>query len=254
MKIQIISDVHVPVWHDRHSSDWFQKIFVPNISYGGPADLLVIAGDFYSLTDDQLRKTRDRLSELAQVFGSIIYVPGNHEFWCTSIVNGLQNLYRLEREVPRLQVLMEGRTLEVDGQRFLGGTMWQPHSGSLWAASRKAFIDGSMISDFWTEAPARFDLLMSHLKTNCRPEDVVITHHAPSMNSLDSLWVGHPDNRFFLTPEAEAVIHGQKPRLWIHGHVHSHWDYRLGQTRVVANPVGYPGEGVAFDPQLIVEL
>jgi len=30
-----------------------------------------------------------------------------------------------------------------------------------------------------------------------------------------------------------------QPRLWIHGHTHESFDYKIGKTRVVCNPRGY---------------
>jgi hypothetical protein len=46
--------------------------------------------------------------------------------------------------------------------------------------------------------------------------------------------------------------------LWLHGHVHHSCDYRIGATRVLANPRGYaPGgvvENTAFDADFNIEL
>ncbi|MGD5643834.1 hypothetical protein QUT23_22580, partial [Xanthomonas citri pv. citri] len=49
--------------------------------------------------------------------------------------------------------------------------------------------------------------------------------------------------------------------LWLHGHVHANRDYVAGDTRVVANPRGYPDprgpggrENPAFDPCLVVDV
>jgi hypothetical protein len=53
-------------------------------------------------------------------------------------------------------------------------------------------------------------------------------------------------NRFVTESEA---------RLWVHGHIHFHSDYTLGQTRVLANPRGYPTEPKkGFDPALVIEV
>ena len=30
--------------------------------------------------------------------------------------------------------------------------------------------------------------------------------------------------------------------LWIHGHLHTQKDYKIGNTRVICNPRGYPDE------------
>jgi Icc-related predicted phosphoesterase len=52
----------------------------------------------------------------------------------------------------------------------------------------------------------------------------------------------------------EQMILALNPRLWIHGHTHTSFDYMIGDTRVVANPHGYPGENEEFNPSVIVEI
>jgi predicted phosphodiesterase len=55
--------------------------------------------------------------------------------------------------------------------------------------------------------------------------------------------------------------------VWIHGHVHDSFDYRVGKCRVVANPGSYAGglkrardpselvwENPLFDPQKLIEV
>lgn len=32
------------------------------------------------------------------------------------------------------------------------------------------------------------------------------------------------------------------PMLWVHGHTHEAFDYRIGNTRVIVNPRAYPNE------------
>jgi len=44
-------------------------------------------------------------------------------------------------------------------------------------------------------------------------------------------------NAFFVCDMA-AYVRERQPKLWIHGHSHDRCDYRLGGTRVVANPRG----------------
>ena len=62
-------------------------------------------------------------------------------------------------------------------------------------------------------------------------------------------------NAFFVCDMASHV-HERQPKLWIDGHSHDRCDYRLGKTRVVANPLGYPNEIrslEAFEPAFHVE-
>jgi Icc-related predicted phosphoesterase len=44
-----------------------------------------------------------------------------------------------------------------------------------------------------------------------------------------------------------------RPALWLHGHTHGSCDYKLGDTRVVCNPMGYPGE-VSEYTKLTIDL
>jgi len=86
---------------------------------------------------------------------------------------------------------------------------------------------------------------------------VVVTHLAPSRGSIAEKFVGSPINAAFVS-DLEARIERWQPALWLHGHVHDSFDYRVGKTRVVANPRGYAKGGVNenryFDPRLILEV
>lgn len=70
----------------------------------------------------------------------------------------------------------------------------------------------------------------------------MVTHHLPSHRSTAARFVRSPLNRFFVC-DVEPLIVDRQPRLWVHGHTHAAMDYRIGATRVVCNPLGYPGEG-----------
>jgi len=82
---------------------------------------------------------------------------------------------------------------------------------------------------------------------------VVVTHHAPAAASIAPRFVGKPLNAAFAS-RLDDLIENGRPSLWVHGHTHSSFDYRLGQTRVLCNPRGYPGENPYFQPGLVVEV
>ena len=86
---------------------------------------------------------------------------------------------------------------------------------------------------------------------------VVVTHFAPSRLSIHPRFEGSPINACFVSDLADRIARWQ-PALWLHGHTHDSFDYRLGATRVVCNPRGYaPGgvvENACFDPQLVLEV
>lgn len=67
---------------------------------------------------------------------------------------------------------------------------------------------------------------------------VVVTHHAPSPQSIPLRFAGSPLNANFVS-DAEWLLQGRRARLWIHGHLHDSFDYEVDGTRVVCNPRGY---------------
>jgi hypothetical protein len=61
-----------------------------------------------------------------------------------------------------------------------------------------------------------------------------------------------------LRDDHEAEIRGarrqERRRRDRHGHIHDSADYRVGATRVIANPHGYGRENAKFDPTFIIEV
>jgi hypothetical protein len=86
---------------------------------------------------------------------------------------------------------------------------------------------------------------------------VVVTHHPPSSLSIHPRFAGSLLNACFIS-EARHLLDAKRASLWIHGHTHDSFDYRINGTRVVCNPRGYARDGVnenqSFDPDLVVEV
>jgi hypothetical protein len=63
-------------------------------------------------------------------------------------------------------------------------------------------------------------------------------------------------NAFFVC-DMTSRIRELLPKLWIHEHTHDRCDYVLAETRVVANPLGYPNEArslEAFDTAFQINI
>ena len=190
---------------------------------------------------------------LARKYRHVLYVPENHEYYKSSPQEVARNLTKLTKELPAVSV-PENDAVVIAGQRFIAGTMWFRPDPT--AEPRKRFMhDFSLIADFepWVyEQNAAFEKVLARVKA----DDVVVTHHLPAFDSVPARFVGSAMNAFFVCDMAAHVREGQ-PKLWIHGHSHDRCDYRLGKTRVVANPLGYPNEVKsleAFLPGFQVEV
>lgn len=250
MKMQVMSDIHLQFWaRSGNVEDFLAEVRTE-------AEVLVLAGDAVELTGRFRAHTKEIFKAFCQQWPIVVYVPGNHEFYDTSIDDGLYDLFGIEKELQEeghdFRVLHTGRVTDIDGRRFLGATMWQPHPKP--GEPSRSISDHYCIVNFHNEAKRQFAEFEAFLKKELRAGDIVVTHHTPSYQSCAEEFQGYQSNRWFHTPEVEPLILERKPSIWIHGHTHSPFDYQLGTTRIICNPRGYPGEDVDFNPKLLVDL
>jgi len=97
------------------------------------------------------------------------------------------------------------------------------------------------------------DLARERLEGIARPDYVVLSHMAPSKRSIAAQYKDDLVSAYFAS-NLKGLIDAYAPALWIHGHVHDPADYRIGRTRVIANPRGYLYHEPAardYRPQLV---
>jgi Icc-related predicted phosphoesterase len=199
----------------------------------------------------------------------VLYVAGNHEYYRQAYPSLLPKL-RQAAEGTNVFVL-ENDGVNVGGVRFLGCTLWTDFRLNGDARMNGAIVH-QVMSDFR-------QIRMSPAYRRFRPEDagrihhesrkwlesvlavgtgeptVVVSHHAPSAKSLVPGRITDTVSSAFAS-DLEELIEQTQPVLWIHGHTHHPVDYRIGRTRVLSNPRGYPDEGATagFDSGLVVEV
>lgn len=247
MQLQIMSDLHL---------EFYGKNAIDKIdSFPVAAETLVLAGDITTLDASRLPPPFLVFERFLKHWKRVVYVPGNHEFYGTPVNDGLLMLNELSDAFPNLHIL-QGDWTELDGVRFVGGTMWFPPNDAA-RKYQRYMNDFELIEDF---VPWVYDTHEDHVDTIRRKAkgSVVVTHHLPHPRSVHKAYETSPLNPFFMSPDAAPLAEGAGAKLWIHGHTHNHCDYVLpGGTRVVCNPHGYPGEsvpGVPFKPGFVVEV
>jgi predicted phosphodiesterase len=244
MKLQLISDLHFEFHADKGAS------FVNSLNPEG-VDVLVVAGDL--AVGEQIS---DALGLICRRYkdAHVVYVHGNHEFYMSDRRSVLRET-RKARELNDNLHWLDGHTIEISGQRFLGTTLWfredpkaRPYEGHL--------NDFHVIRDFraWVYEENRRARIF--LEEDLREGDVVITHHLPVPEAIHPKYRGSPLNAFFLC-DMSQLIADRKPKLWMHGHTHSSVDRTLESgTRVLCNPFGYVSHelNAEFQDSLVVDL
>lgn len=253
MKLNILSDLHLGFGAmQRPVND---------------ADVVVLAGD--------VARPREAVGWALGLGKPVLYVMGNHEFYGSSLDGAAAELKRLCAGTP-VRVLDDGEAV-VAGVRFLGSTLWTdfelfgsaPRRDQAMAEGARLLRDFSRIrlreagQDLFTPADAamRFRRHAAWLDERLREPQpcptVVITHHAPSPRSIHPRFADSLLNAGFVS-DAEHLLGAHRATLWIHGHTHDSFDYRVRGTRVVCNPRGYARAGVIenprFDPHFIVDV
>lgn len=238
MNFQILSDIHTEFHADCGVS------FCEDLPGG---DCLIIAGDFCTWKD--LSQPLHLLSIIEKKYDRVLYVPGNHEYY------GIEPSSCILPGTKRVSVLDNG-FVQIDGRRFFGGTLWFEEPPPQVEPLKRLFNDFLLIQGFEPWVYTKHFYFLRLLNSHCRPGDVVITHHAPSYRSVHPRYAGHPSNHFFANDLDELIL-ALAPSYWIHGHLHTGCDYKLGHTRVLCNPFGYPYETNtlnSFNSHLIIEL
>ena len=246
MRIHVLSDLHTE--------------FPPYLPApaAARADVVVLAGDI---------GVRTRGVEWAKrTFRQpTFYVPGNHEYYGGHLHRTLLKMSALNDE--RFMVA-DCDEMIVGDVRLLGFTAWTDYTatGNLplatWdARSSMADFRAIRIGSYRKVVPEDFiriniqsrQWLEHKLAEPFGGRTVVVTHHAPSMASLqgNGYAASHLDGAYANRWEH---LMGSQIALWIHGHSHHAVDYEIAGTRIVSNPKGYPGERCGFCPDLIVEI
>lgn len=203
----------------------------------------------------------------------VIYVPGNHEFYGHEVRDAFVAMYAAA-EGSNVILLQNGATV-INGIRFLGTTLWtdfalfagDDETEVMWtkAAIRqgvpdydgriRCFADGYSVAltpdmtQRWHRQSV--DWLTAELARPFAGKTVVVSHHAPSLQSAPACYAKHRLTPAYASNLDHLVMQAD---LWIHGHMHQQSDYRIGPTRIVCNPRGYEAESIYFDPALLLIL
>lgn len=253
MKILLLSDLHLSVQAmDPPASD---------------ADVVILAGD--------LGRPPAAMQWARQYRQPTLFVAGNHEFYGSDLVSTYSRL-REEARGSSVRIL-EREEWRHQGVRFLGCTLWSdfrifPDEATCEQAMAMArekvhdFIRVTLSPDNDERfspmaARARFDESVAWFEERfAEPFDgptVVITHFAPTLQSIHPRFEGSPFNACFVSDLA-AQIKRWQPLYWVHGHTHDSFDYQVGHTRVLANPRGYAPKGTnenaLFDPHFHITI
>ncbi len=267
MRAWIVSDIHLSRLPGMTLSPPFP---VPD------ADICIVAGD----TASEVSTAIDYFLTDVEPIMPVVMTLGNHEYVGLTIDKAIE---RAKRRAAGSNIhILENESLVLDGVRFVGATLWTdfevdtgddaelPVEYRLEIAKReipRCIGDYTDIKSSVTEGmPLTPDETISRHKVSrafieqelaspFNGRTVVLTHHAPLPRSLDNRFAGNVSNAAYASDLAALIADG-KPDYWIHGHVHQHFDYHEGRTRIISNPRGFSSDrpSAGFDPAMVITI
>ncbi len=270
MYMRIMSDLHLE----------FGPMDFPAEQPTDADTVLVLAGDVAKA----VTKTEyvDFIKQAARQFNHVIWIMGNHEHYGGSLLRSISKIRRNLCITDEVHMhgnisVVENEVVSFDDVDFICGTLWTDFANGNPLAMMKAQMDMNDYNRIRTgngtgrgayhRSLLPIDTVECHKKTlafivdsiteskNAGKKVVVVTHHAPSHQSVHSRYRADEMNMAYASP-LDGLIETLEPDYWIHGHMHDTSDYNIGHTNVVANPRGYfPNEiNPEFDPLWTIDL
>lgn len=215
-------------------------------------------------------------------FHTVLHVAGNHEYYGSSFTNGVSKFQAKMSDVPNFHLLNRDTFIFQD-VLFVGATLWTNFNNG----NPIAMMDAeAKMSDYrqirigpstkpYMRKIRPTDIMYDHIRSKDYIQQVlednqetyratiVMTHHGPSRQSIAYCFKDSGLNDAYVSNLDDMILEYQ-PTYFFHGHIHSSMDYKIGETRVVANPKGYPyhacmrggpeHENSLFNPTLRFEI
>lgn len=226
MRLQILSDTHLE-FHKDGGRAFFSGLVPRDV------DCLVLAGDICLS-----RSIVAVMHEFCSRYPRVVYVPGNHEYYGSTLGDVSRELSFAAGLLPNLTIAAEPCSVTVDGIHFVLATLWFAPSN----APTECMADFKAIRGGFAGWVHNAHLAaVRTIERYATDRSVVVTHHLPTYLSVSPRFARSALNPFFAT-SLDDVIAKASPRLWVHGHTHDAFDYMHGATRIVCNPFGYLGQ------------
>ena len=248
MKIKVVSDLHLE----------FEDYTIDTEG----VDMVILAGDIH-VGINGILWAKYNIHDIP-----VLYVLGNHEYYKHAYPK-LINTMREKSSGTNIHIL-ENDTYDVDNIRFHGTTLWTDFN--LFGDSRLAGMEcEERMNDYHLirRSPSYSKLrsvdtyqvhlsskkwLEESLQSSKAGKNIVITHHAPSVQSVPLKYRTQLISSGFAS-NLEDFITKHQPDVWIHGHLHTPNDYLINKTRIISNTRGYPTESdTGFKEDFVLEI
>lgn len=248
--IQIASDLHIEFKNDD----------VPDpLNYITPtANILILAGDIGSLY--KIEQLKEFLERLCPLFDTVIYVPGNHEYYTVqnyehlSMNKLLNRLYDIEKDIKNLYVLNQSSVV-IGDICITGCTLWSKPLVNIPKFIVRIYGINTEIYEKKFSNDVNYIKKMIDYCDKNKLKLVVATHYCPTYDVINDEKM---KDRFvsLYVSDLDYLLSKEKIHTWICGHIHSNFDIiSKNGTRVIGNQSGKPRDRITdYSKELVLEI
>lgn len=252
VKIQYCSDLHLEMELNRK---WIKK---NSLEIKG--EILVLGGDIIPFVELELHNYF--LDYVSAHYKAVYWVPGNHEYYHSSINERSGTIYEVIRDNV---FLVNNTTVAIGDTDLICSTLWSQISpANEWEINRGMNdfklikCGGNRLSEYaynQLHLQAR-QYVVKAIEDSTARNKVVLTHHVPTFMNYPPKYKGDALNEAFAT-KMHDYIATTGVASWIYGHTHYNTtDFMIGNTRMLTNQLGYVryGEHSTFDNARIIVI
>lgn len=265
LKVNFVDDLHL---------EWGYQVMP-----GG--DVLILAGDICeaarTLKDFKGQRnnnaeyepgSKTRFRDFFEIecakYNKVFYVMGNHEHYNSVIEYTVEQLRSV---LPSNITILQNTCEEYKGVVFIGSTLWTnlnnnnplTHFTLNHGMNDFRYIkrneDNAVVTflpaDAYDEHTTAIECINTMLKENSTKPCVLITHHAPTLQSIHPKYANNKEMNGGYASDCTALFY-DNPNLKfaVHGHIHHKVQYNVSTATVLSNPRGYSGyeDTTLFDP------
>ena len=235
---QIASDLHI---EKSELNDTFDttKYIVPS------ARNLILAGDIGTFY--KYGQLYNFISSLSTQFDTIIYVPGNHEYYRPRdksyprlSMHRIKNLAKSMMSKIRNLHILDNTTLRIGNFTVVGSTLWSD-------SSIETYIPKSLNNIVGLDLPTYREMYNSSVSfltkeiSRCSERGervIVVTHYSPSPTTIPNLMKLNLKNIINFYASNVEYLFGDPVVCWISGHIHYNFDFTMSGTKLVSNQKG----------------
>jgi predicted phosphodiesterase len=239
MKLAIFSDLHIDFHRD------YGRSLIDSLNKD--ADVAVVAGDVAAY-----HHFRRGIVDICAEYPKVVYVAGNHSYYEAPNFDQVNDILSdLEVKLGNF-VWLNNRRVAIDGVNFIGATLWFKRTQAA-LINKPALNDFRYIPNCDPRVFDEYERTVKYFEAEMQVGDIVVTHHSPSYKSISPQYKNSDINCYFAN-RLDSLVIDKKPKYWFFGHTHSCCDFMIDNTRLVANPFGYPSENPMFNDSLVVEV